>query len=93
MTGKYFISLLSPISVALEVEPQLKNVVLELTPEASLVGVLPLSADNLECYVLNKEQKPEVTAKRFSANHGNKSSSDNKNTQYSRSMYSHAHNK
>ena len=33
-------------------EPQLEDVVVELTPEASLVPVLPLSVDNLEGDVL-----------------------------------------
>ena len=33
-------------------EPQLEDVVVELTPEAPSVGVLPLSADDLERDVL-----------------------------------------
>jgi len=33
-------------------EPQLENVVVELTSETSLVGVLPLSIHDLKCDVL-----------------------------------------
>ena len=42
----------SSVSISLEMEPELEDVVVELTPEASLVSVLPLSVDNLECDVL-----------------------------------------
>ena len=43
---------LSSVAVPLEMEPQLENVVVELTSETSLVGVLPLSVHDLKCYVL-----------------------------------------
>ena len=42
----------SPVTVSLEVEPQLEDVVLELAAETPLIGVLPFSVDNLEGYVL-----------------------------------------
>jgi hypothetical protein len=44
--------ILAPISVALKVEPELENVVMELTAESSLVAVLPLLVHNLEGDVL-----------------------------------------
>jgi hypothetical protein len=44
--------ILAPISVALEVEPELENVVMKLAAESSLVAVLPLLVHNLEGDVL-----------------------------------------
>ena len=38
----------SPVSQPLEVEPQLENVVVKLTPEAPFVAIFPLTVDNLE---------------------------------------------
>lgn len=43
---------LAAVAVALEVEPQLENVVVELTAEAALVRVLPLAVHDLEGNVL-----------------------------------------
>lgn len=43
---------LTAVSVSLEVKPQLENVVVKLTPEPTLVRVLPFSIDNFECNVL-----------------------------------------
>ena len=43
---------LSAVSVALEVEPQLEDIVVELASESSLIAVLPLLVDNLEGDVL-----------------------------------------
>ena len=43
---------LSAVSVALEVEPQLEDVVVELASESSLVAVLPLLVHYLEGNVL-----------------------------------------
>ena len=43
---------LSSISVALEMEPELEDVVVELTAESALVAVLPLLVHNLERNVL-----------------------------------------
>ena len=42
----------SPVSVSLEVEPELEDVIVELAPEAPLVPVLPLPVDDLEGDVL-----------------------------------------
>ena len=42
----------SPVSVSLEVEPELEDVVVELAAEAPLVPVLPLPVDDLEGDVL-----------------------------------------
>ena len=47
-------SALSAISVTLEVEPQLKDVVLELAAEAMAMWVLPLTADDFECNILQE---------------------------------------
>lgn len=44
----YACVLSTPVSVSLEVEPQLEDVVVEVTAEASLVGVLPLAVHYLE---------------------------------------------
>ena len=54
---KYTNKILDPIrlpsvAVPLEMEPQLENVVVELTSETALVGILPLSIHDLKCYVL-----------------------------------------
>ena len=43
---------LTSISVALEMEPELEDVVVELTAESALVAVLPLLVHNLERNVL-----------------------------------------
>ena len=43
---------LSSVSVALEVIPQLENVIMKLTSESSLVRILPFPIHNLEGYVL-----------------------------------------
>lgn len=40
--------MLTAVSISLEVKPQLKNVVVELTSEPTLVRVLPFSIDNFE---------------------------------------------
>ena len=45
-------NLSSPVSVSLEVEPELEDVVVELAAEAPLVPVLPLPVDDLEGDVL-----------------------------------------
>lgn len=42
---------LSSVAVTFEVEPELKYIVVELTTETSLVGVLPFSIDNLKCNI------------------------------------------
>ena len=48
--------MLPPVAISLEVEPQLEYVVLELTSEATFVGVLPFPIDDLEGYVLQRER-------------------------------------
>lgn len=40
---------LSSIAISLEVEPELKDVVLELTAETAFVAEFPLAVDDLEC--------------------------------------------
>ena len=47
-------SMLPPVAISLEVEPQLEDIVLELASEAALVGVLPFPVDNLEGNVLQR---------------------------------------
>ena len=51
---------LSPISVPLEPEPQLHDVVVELALEAMLPRILPLPVDNLECNILQDKRKEKV---------------------------------
>ena len=46
--------MLPPVAISFEVEPQLEYVVLKLTSEAALVGVLPFPVDNLEGNVLQR---------------------------------------
>lgn len=52
---------LSSVSVALEVEPQLEDVVVKLTTETTLVRVLPFSVDNFEgdIFIWRTCMKPE----------------------------------
>ena len=40
------------ISIAFEVKPQLENVIVELTAESSLVGILPFSVNDFKSNVL-----------------------------------------
>lgn len=51
---------LSPISVPLEPEPQLHDIVVELALEAMLPWILPLPVDNLEGNVLQDKSNQEV---------------------------------
>jgi len=46
----------SPIAEALEVKPQLEDVIVKLTAKASLVWIFPLTVDNLESNILHKTQ-------------------------------------
>jgi hypothetical protein len=39
------------VSVTFKVEPQLKYIIVELTTEASLIRILPLTVHNLEGYI------------------------------------------
>lgn len=43
---------LASVAVSLEVEPQLKDIIVEMAAEAAFVGVFPLAVDDLECDVL-----------------------------------------
>ena len=47
----------SPITVALEVEPQLENVVVKLTAKSPLVWIFPLAVYNLESNILHTNSK------------------------------------
>lgn len=51
----------SSVSVSLEAEPELQNVVVKLALEPMLPRVLPLSVHNLEPYVLHREMEEELT--------------------------------
>lgn len=54
-----FRGVLSPVAVPLEVEPQLKDAVSELTAEPVSMGVLPLAVYDLEGYVLVRRARVE----------------------------------
>ena len=60
---------LSAISVPLESEPELEDVVAELTPEASLPGALPLTVDNLEGNVLHTKHHTHTHARTHTHTH------------------------
>lgn len=53
-------SCLAAVSVSLEVEPQLEDVVVEVATEATLVGVLPLAVHDLERDVLVRWARVEA---------------------------------
>ena len=48
---------LSPIPISLEMIPQLEYIVMKLATEASLIGILPLTVDNLESDVLQRRKQ------------------------------------
>ena len=62
-------SVLSAISVPLESEPELEDVVAELAPEASLPGALPLTVDNLEGNVLHTKHHTHTHARTHTHTH------------------------
>ena len=51
--------ILSSISISLEVKPQLKIIILELTAKAMSVRIFPLAVHDLESNVLQDKQKRE----------------------------------
>ena len=61
--------LLSSIAISLEVEPQLEDVVLELTAEPALIRVLPFPVYNLEGNVLQHKCKKEWIRTALKKNH------------------------
>ena len=59
---------LSPVAISFETEPELKYIIIELTREAVLPGILPLPVNNLERNVL-EFKKIEGVQRRFDHAH------------------------
>lgn len=55
----YTCATLTAISISLEMKPQLKDVVMKLTSEATFIRILPLSIDDFEGDVLVRRTRVE----------------------------------